>query len=143
MYFPQLAAALLFFTGLLAHADDSLVVSDAIVMAAPPGVSVTAGFLSLDNRGDTAIVLKKVSAEGFDAVEIHKTQVQDGVARMLEQPSLTIAAHSQVLFEPGGFHLMLYQPSRPLRPGEQIPLQLYTSQGRLKVNAIVQKHDIF
>jgi hypothetical protein len=48
---------------------------------------------------------------------------------MLPVPELTIPAAGSVLLEPGGLHLMLFDPVRPLLQGDSVTLVLHRSDG--------------
>jgi len=106
--------------------DDTLQVSGAWVRAGPPGIAVLAGYLTLTNHGAKDLVIEKVTSPDFAAVEIHRTVVQNGMARMLHQDTLKVSAGATVELAPGGMHLMLMQAKRPLKVGEQVTLRLTT-----------------
>lgn len=88
-----------------------LVASNVVVNDALPGQMMTAGYLTLSNNSREAIRVTSVSSPEFGAVEMHETQVTDGVARMRAVDEVLIAPQSTVKFERGGLHLMLMRPS--------------------------------
>ncbi|MBZ8118840.1 copper chaperone PCu(A)C [Roseovarius sp. LXJ103] len=83
------------------------------------------GFLTITNNGDTPDRLMSVEAD-FDRVSLHRTEEQDGVARMLPQPDgVEIAPGAVVTLEPGGLHVMFMGlGGDPLELGEAIPATL-------------------
>ena len=95
----------------------------------PPGSTVLAGYMTISNPGQAAITLSSVSSPDFRAVEVHRTVVEDSVARMLPVGQLEISAGSQVVLEPGSFHLMLFDPARALTAGDTVTLLLHTNHG--------------
>lgn len=123
-----------------AHADEGLTITDARIMITPPGVSVTAGLMSIVNKTDSDIKIFSISAEGFERVEMHKTEVSDGVARMRQEHNLIVPAHGELILENGGYHMMLYTPARSFSVGDSIALSLSTSIGKVTATVPVKRH---
>ncbi|MCB1756514.1 MAG: copper chaperone PCu(A)C [Gammaproteobacteria bacterium] len=134
-----LASALFPLTGCADSQASALSVVDAEVMLAPPGVSVTAALMTVKNDSDQSITIERIEAEDFEHVELHKTEVVDGTARMIAQKNLTIPAGGTLELAHGGYHLMLYAPARGFAEGDVVKLTLYTSAGRISVNAPVKR----
>ena len=131
---------MLMMTGLWAVADSTVVVRDAWVREAPPGAAVLAAYFTLENPGSKAEKLVAVSCPDFNKVEIHATEIRDGVARMRALTALSIPPHAEVKLAPGGYHLMLLQPQRALVAGMNVKLQLRFESGtRLTVIAPVRR----
>ena len=107
----------------VAHACE-VSIESAWIRAAPPGATMLAGYLRLSNAGDTAVAIKEVSSVNFARVEIHETQVVDGVSQMRELETLTLPAKGSVELKPGGKHLMLISPSKSLKVGDSVVLTL-------------------
>ena len=105
-------ALILFYGAAPAQADDGLQVTGPWIREAPPGASVLAGYLTLSNTTDTALVIESISSPAFEAVEIHRSWVEDGIARMQAVPGLTIPAAGSFSLAPGGYDLMLLRPVR-------------------------------
>lgn len=117
-------ALLALLTSLVATAGGSLEISDPWIREAPPGTDVLAAYLVIRNHGDHGATVSAISSPDFERVEVHRTLVEDGVARMIPVPSLQIASQAEVSLEPGGMHLMLYRPRRPLRAGDRVALDI-------------------
>lgn len=111
----------------LVTADATLAVNAAWIREAPPATSVMAGYMTLVNAGDTPLIVTSISSPDFKDAEIHRTVVEEGVARMLPVSQLEIPANSPVRLEPGGLHLMLFEPQRPLPAGETVTLIIHRS----------------
>lgn len=92
-------------------------VVDAWVRASPPGMEMFAGYLKLVNGGEEERCLTGISGDDFGLIEVHRTVLVEGVARMQEVGALCVAPGETVILEPGGLHLMLMRPSRPMPPG--------------------------
>lgn len=104
-------------------------VSDAWIPQAPPGASMLAGYLTVKNNGDAPVSVLAAESDRFRTVSVHQTVIENGVARMRELHSLEIAPGQEVKFAPGGMHLMLMQPRKPINPGDRIEIILLFSDG--------------
>jgi copper(I)-binding protein len=123
-----LTFALLFSAALAARADD-ITVRDAWVREAPPGAAVLAAYLTLENHSERARQLVAARSPDFDRIEIHATVVRDGVASMMALETLDIEARGRTALAPGGTHLMLIGPHRPLSAGQRVALTLVFAGG--------------
>ena len=72
---------------------------------------MSAGYVSFANNTDEAMSISHVTSPEFEAVEIHESLLEDGVAKMRRIEELTIPANSSVSLQRGGKHLMLMRPS--------------------------------
>lgn len=88
-----------------------LSVSNVELTKPMPGRSMSAGYLILRNDSDEPTRVTSVSSPQFGSVEIHETQIDDGVSRMRELPEVLVAPGAEVRFERGGKHLMLMRPA--------------------------------
>ena len=102
-----------------AAAEPVLVISDARVREAPPGATVLAGYLQIENRGQAPVVIEGFTGTDFERIELHRTVVEQGVARMQAVERLEIRPGETFLLEPGGMHLMLFNPGRTLRQDDR------------------------
>ena len=118
------------FTASVAAEQTGLVVRDAWVREAPPGASVLAGYLQLENRGPETLVFDALSSSDFGRIELHRTLVEEGVAKMQPVGQLEIAAGESVSLEPGGMHLMLMGPRQSMSPGNQVLIQMTSAAGQ-------------
>jgi copper(I)-binding protein len=110
-------------TSAVADDEQGIEVEDAWIRLPPPG-SNAAAYLELENES-TLVSAKSARAE---AVEIHRTVVEDDVARMESIESLEIPAGGEVAFEPRGLHLMLIRP-KGLVEGERVEIELGFAEG--------------
>jgi len=115
-----LTALLLLIVASAATADATLEISEAWVREAPPTALMMAGYMTINNTGDAPVTVISISSPDFDSAEIHRTVIEEGIARMLPVSQLEIPANSQVKLEPGGLHLMLFDPKRSLPEGEAV-----------------------
>lgn len=124
----------------LMAAEPDIQVTDAWVREAPPTARMLAAYLTITNPGEQERVLVEVQSPVFSHVMLHKSEVVDGVARMIHMDEILIPAHASVQLEPGGLHLMMPAPETRLTEGNQVPLVLVFADGsRIEVQAEVRK----
>ena len=123
------------------HATEApIVVRDGWSRATPGGARVGAGYLVIENHGDTQdrLVAAELSVAG--KVEIHESTESGGVARMRQVPDVPVPAHGTVELRPGGLHLMLMELRNPLREGDRLDGELvFERAGRIAVRLQVRK----
>jgi copper(I)-binding protein len=115
----------------VAAGEEELVLDDAWIRAMPPGMKMTAGFGQLRNPGSEAVELTEFTSPQFGDVSLHRTELEDGVSRMREIPSLVIEPGATVALEPGGYHLMLMMPAAPLATGQTVVVDMLAGDGRV------------
>lgn len=85
----------------------SLQIDHPWIRVTPKGAPVTAGYLTITNKGKTADVLTAASLEGAGGAEIHQTIVEDGIAKMRPvRDGVEIGPGKTVTLEPNGLHIM-------------------------------------
>lgn len=110
---------------------EPLNVTGAWIREGPPVVSTLAGYAQVENLTDRKIALVSATSPDFAAVEFHRTEIVNGLARMREEKVIVIAAGSSVSFQPGGLHMMLLNPPRALKAGDRARVELRLDDGRL------------
>jgi copper(I)-binding protein len=111
-------------------AQQPLMVHDAWVRPAPPGAKVLAAYMIIMNGSAEQRALTMVSCSLFDRVEIHRTEMQEGMMKMIPQERLTVPAGGSVTLEPGGFHLMLIGPKSVPKQGEEVDMEFHFDNGQ-------------
>lgn len=111
---------------LAAPATGRLEVTGAWIRSAPPGAMMLAGYAGLHNGGDAPVVIRGASSDAFAAVSLHESITSGGVERMRALGEITLAPDASVALVPGGKHLMLMQPSSPLRTGTTVKIHFDT-----------------
>ncbi len=101
----------------------------AWIRLGPPDAMMLAGYLDIENPSDTPLHLQRIESDAFGAIEVHRTEVIDGVSSMREVSDLTVPPGGRAVLEPGAMHLMLMQPTRPLHEGDEVMLRLHWTQG--------------
>ena len=104
---------------------DSVVITGAWTRATVSAMSVGGGYMTITNRGSAPDRLVSLSMPVAERVEVHRTTIEDGMARMRPlTEGLVIPAGQLVELAPGGLHLMLVGLKQPLQPGQPTPLTL-------------------
>jgi copper(I)-binding protein len=112
-----------------ALAAQTMDVTGGWVREAPPTSRVLAAYMQIINLTDTDLTITGITSPDFESADLHRTVVEGGVASMLPVPELVIPAAGSVLLEPGGLHLMLFEPVRSLVQGDSVTLVLHRSDG--------------
>ena len=86
-------------------------------------------YLTITNDGDEDDALVGGETDRAERVEIHDTEMTDGVARMRPvEGALAIPAGETVTLEPGGTHMMLVNLTADIRLGEVVEVTLEFEQ---------------
>ena len=118
MTLRRLFSILLLILPSLAQAD--LEFSNAWIRDLPATVPVRAGYMSIENTGDHKRYIISFQSDAFEKIEIHQTIEEDGLMRMQQLDYLLISAGKKLELQPGGIHLMLINPLREIKPGDEI-----------------------
>jgi copper(I)-binding protein len=126
----SVAIVLLFLTGQSgALAGSAVDVGSPWIREAPPASTVLAAYMVLTNNDDSPHTITRIDSPEFSSSQIHRTVVEDGIAKMLPVEQLVLPAGDSVTLEPGGMHLMLFDPSRPLKDGDIVDLVIHDDAG--------------
>ena len=109
--------------------DDALRFSEAWIREAPAASPVMAGYVTIANGGKGEVLIDGVESKSFASADIHEMREINGVMRMRPVPQLRVEPDQVVKLEPGGLHLMLFQPTTPLKPGERVTLEFRLNDG--------------
>lgn len=116
-----------------AFAGESVHIQNAWIREAPPTIKVMAGYLDIENSSDRALTLVSAESPEFERIEFHISQVENGIARMQQQKRIVIDPNTTFSFEPGGYHLMLFNNSTPMRKGKNVSIKLTFKDGETYV----------
>ncbi|MEA3197416.1 MAG: periplasmic copper chaperone [Gammaproteobacteria bacterium] len=87
------------------------------------------GYMTVINTGSAPRVLIGASSADYGEISIHQSRVRDGMNEMTPVGSIELKPLVPVRFAEGGYHLMLMQPKRPLKPGERVLITLRFERG--------------
>ncbi|RZU99704.1 copper chaperone PCu(A)C [Spiribacter vilamensis] len=119
----------LLLAGLAGAAHAEIVIEDVWARATPPGFDKGAVYFELTNDSPRSNALVGVSTERAPRAELHRTIEEGGNSRMVHTPRVAIPAESEVIFEPGGRHVMLMGIETALTEGERFTIRLETEDG--------------
>lgn len=90
--------------------DGSIEVEDARYRLGRPDLG--AAYLSVTNTTGEDVTIRSASAEGVGRIELHETMMGDDGAMTMEEATegFTIADGETLVLEPGGKHLMIFDP---------------------------------
>ena len=104
--------------------EGTITIQDAWIREAPPNASAMAGYLTINNNTNQNRILTFAKSKHFNAIEIHRTTFEDGIAKMRRHDDLPIPAGESLVFKPGDFHLMLFGPKAALKSGDEVIITL-------------------
>ena len=102
----------------------------------------TAAYLTIHNNGVLTERLIKITSPSADTIEIHRSWTDEkGIMRMHPLDSVDIPPEQQLIFEPGGYHLMLVGV-QPLQAGDSLALSLlFERAGTINTSAVIGHMD--
>lgn len=120
---------------------DSPSLDNAWVKAADEGM--TAVFGELKNSSDKDITIVGAEYDDADEVQLHETLEDNsgGMSMQEKKGGFTVPAGESMSLKPGGEHLMVMGLKRPIKPGEEISLELVTGDDQtVSVTAIAKDY---
>jgi copper(I)-binding protein len=103
--------------------EATVTVSDAVLVQPPPGAPVIGGYLRLVSSRDDRLlgVTGTLSAD----IQLHSMSEEEGKMRMRRLDAIDLPAHTPVLLQRGGLHLMLMDPVQRPDVGAEVELTLH------------------
>jgi copper(I)-binding protein len=83
-----------------------------------------AGYFLLKNNGPAERKLVGASSSGCGMMMLHQSKTENGIDKMMPVKDVTVPAHGNVRFAPGGYHLMCMHPNAAVKPGKSVPVTL-------------------
>lgn len=108
---------------ILAAALASPLISNAEIRPTYRGGHTTAAYMTVTSPAQDRLL--SVSCDCADRVEIHRTVVEGGVARMTGPEPVEVPAGRPVVFAPGGRHLMVMGLKAEISPGKVVTMTLH------------------
>ena len=105
--------------------ESSINITNGWIRETPPGVKNAAAFLTLNNTGNTAKKLTGVQCQTTVAArcELHEhIHSEKGMLMQKVTTPLTVPANGKLAFAPGGYHIMLFDLTKPLLAGSTAEL---------------------
>ncbi|MEM6621294.1 MAG: copper chaperone PCu(A)C [Pseudomonadota bacterium] len=96
----------------------------------------TAIYLMISNAGEADDRLVAASSPFFEVMELHKSEMNDGVMSMAAVEAILVPAGGDVVLEPGGLHVMAFGATRAIKEGDMFEISL-TFEKAGKIDIIV------
>lgn len=106
------------------------VVRDGWIRLVPGGMPMHGGFARIENPCNRVFTVTSVTSDAYGDATLHETTLANGMSRMRTLPKFVVPAHGSVELKPGGLHLMLMDPKRPLKADDRVVLRFGTGKGR-------------
>ncbi len=121
------------------NAANQIEVVSPFVREVPPTAMAAAAFMTLKNNGQQDIYLTKADSPAAKNVQLH-THIHDhGVMKMRQVPNIKVPANGEVHLQPGGYHIMLIKPVKPVKQGEKVKVTLTFNDGSHKTISVPVK----
>ena len=118
-----------------------LTITNAWSRSTPPGVTVGVAYFTLKNDTGKPDRLLRISSPVASKVQVHRTEILDGIARMREVAVLHVEAGQTLEFAPNGMHVMLTGLKQPLVEGKTFEIELlFEVAGPRAVKVAIRKH---
>ncbi|QWT18444.1 copper chaperone PCu(A)C [Bacillus sp. NP157] len=113
-----------------AHAADGAAVkaSDAWIRILPGGLPA-GGYVTLANSADHAVAVTGAESPAYADAMIHRSSTETGMGRMEMVDKVPVPAGGKVAFSPGGYHVMLMQPKKPVNAGDKVMVTFEFADG--------------
>lgn len=123
----------------IANQADAITVSNPFAREVPPSAPASASFMTLNNSSNNNIKITAADSNAAKVVELHTHTNDNGVMRMRQIPFIEIPANGSTQLKPGGLHIMLISPYKPLKKGQTINVSLTFEDGSNKSIAMPVK----
>lgn len=110
-------------------------VKSAWVRATVTAQMTSGAFLEITSKTNATLV--GVSSPVADEAEVHEMKMENGVMKMRHAPRVALPAGKAVIFNPGGYHIMLMGLKRQLNPGDVVPVSLKIERADKKLREVV------
>ncbi len=98
----------------------------------------SAGFVSIMNSGETDQLIAARS-DAYGRIELHEHSMVDGAMQMRAVEAIAAPGGGMVALAPGGYHLMLFEPTGAVEAGDRAPSTLtFESAGDVVVEFMAQ-----
>lgn len=122
-------------------AIEDIAVTDVQILAMSEGQINTAAYMKLVNdcRCEEHALIAAYSPVARE-IELHSYEEANGRMKMRQIDEIILQSNSELIFKPGGPHLMLMGVKKQIKDGDSVPLTLEFEDGsRLELTAHVKK----
>lgn len=100
------------------------------VRLVPGGMPMHAGFGRIENACAAPATIVSASSPSYGSVMLHESRIVGGVNQMRMLQELRLKPDDAAVLKPGGLHLMLMDPTSPLKPGSHVAIDFALKDGR-------------
>lgn len=124
-----------------ALAESTIEIKGDWIRETPPLSTVTAGYMTIINKGKEGDKLTSVWSDIAKYVEFHTTEYEEnGMAMMKKLDSIPVEADAETQLAPGKTHLMFIGLTKPIKEGQEVHLVLeFEKAGSVMVMAPVKR----
>jgi hypothetical protein len=108
-------------------ANAEVTAKGAWVRGTVPAQKITGAFMTLTSTEDAKVV--GASSPAAKKTEIHASMMMGGVNHMHAIDAIPLPAGKPVELKAGGYHVMLMELTRQMKPGEVVPI-VFTIEGK-------------
>lgn len=113
------------------QANQSIMVMDSWVRLTPPIAKNSAAYFTLHNMSNEAVTVVNVRTKIAESAMMHDVVIEKNMLRMVHLEELIIAPGAQVVFAPGGKHLMLVNLTEQLSAGKEVMIIFILKSGEI------------
>lgn len=106
-----------------------LEISDARLVLAPVEGNPAAVYFNLAYDGEKGLAIRDAEVEGAGSADIHDVMEYEFKMQMNTANPIPLTKGTEVAFEPGGKHIMVFEPSDALAPGSTTTVTLIVAGG--------------
>ena len=108
---------------------EGVTIANARMVLAPVQGNPAAVYFDFSYSGDRAFSLGRVSVEGTGSAVMHQFGEYDFKVQMMEALPIPVTNGTKVEFKPGDYHVMAFEVSPDLKPGDTTEVTLTVSGG--------------
>lgn len=120
----------------ISEAKAAVSVDNAFTYPLPPGKTVAAVYVRIENTSSDTQTLNYVHADIAENIEVHRSIYENGMMQMRRINHLSLAPGDALTFEPGGYHLMVFGIYDSLAAGDEFEV-VFEFEGGLTLNESV------
>ena len=103
-------------------------IHDGWIRALPAGVP-SGGYFTLHNGSGKDLVLTGAASPACGMLMLHKSENMGGMSKMEQVAEIAVPQGQDVVFAPGGYHLMCMDAKPEIKPGGKVPVTLGFKDG--------------
>lgn len=90
-----------------------------------PGTNISSAYMKVINTSTKPLRLVGASSQISERIELHEHTMTNGMMRMRQKDSVDIPVNQEVIFQPSGLHLMIFDLKQPLKSTENVVITLH------------------